>query len=68
PKTGDVWSNAWQPIGTPVGQYHVIFTDAGAEFRRTEGTLSIKTQIVVSPEDDIELRRVTLLHRGRQPR
>ncbi|ACZ77398.1 glycosyltransferase 36 [Dickeya parazeae Ech586] len=68
PKTGDVWSNAWQPLGGPVSQYHVIFTDASAEFRRTEGTLSIKTEIVVSPEDDIELRRVTLLHRGRQPR
>nr|WP_246859698.1 glucoamylase family protein [Dickeya oryzae] len=68
PKTGDVWSNTWQPLGAPVSQYHVIFTDASAEFRRTEGTLSIKTEIVVSPEDDIELRRVTLLHRGRQPR
>lgn len=30
--------------------------------------MSVKTQIVVSPEDDIELRRVTLINRGKQPR
>jgi hypothetical protein len=35
----------------------IIFTDAGAEFRRTLGALSVRTQVVVSPEDDIELRR-----------
>lgn len=68
PKSGEVWSNTWQPTGAPGALYDVVFTDAGAEFKRTEGSLNIKTQIVVSPEDDIELRRVTLLNRGRQPR
>ncbi|WP_312061843.1 GH36-type glycosyl hydrolase domain-containing protein [Pantoea septica] len=68
-QTNAVWSNTWQPTGNPVGHSEeVIFTDAGAEFRRTFGALSVKTQIVVSPEDDIELRRVTLVHRGRKPR
>jgi cyclic beta-1,2-glucan synthetase len=28
----------------------------------------VKTQVVVSPEDDIELRRVTLVNRSKQPR
>ncbi|GDX03896.1 GH36-type glycosyl hydrolase domain-containing protein [Buttiauxella sp. A111] len=68
PATEEVWSNTWQPLGEPVSQYDVIFTDAGAEFKLVAGTINVKTQIVVSPEDDIELRRVTLLHRGRQPR
>jgi cyclic beta-1,2-glucan synthetase len=68
PKSGEVWSNTWQPIGEPANLYDVVFTDAGVEFKRTEGALNIKTQIVVSPEDDIELRRVTLLNRSRQPR
>ncbi len=68
PKSGEVWSNTWQPMGDPVNQYDVIFTDAGAEFKLAAGSIGVKTQIVVSPEDDIELRRVTLLHRGRQPR
>lgn len=46
----------------------VLFTDAGAEFRRSLGGLSVKTQVVISPEDDVELRRLTLIHRGRKPR
>lgn len=68
-QTGDVWSNTWQPTGS-VSEHdeEVIFTDSSAEFRRTFGGLSVKTQVVISPEDDIELRRLTLIHRGRQPR
>lgn len=67
-ESGEVWSNTWQPLGAPAGQYRASFTDAGAGFTRTEGSLEIKTRIVVSPEDDIELRRITLLNRGRKAR
>ncbi|HEP0605435.1 TPA: GH36-type glycosyl hydrolase domain-containing protein [Raoultella ornithinolytica] len=68
-QTDEVWSNTWHPVGTDAdGGDEAIFTDAGAEFRRTFGSLSVRTQIVVSPEDDIELRRLTLVHRGRLPR
>ncbi|WP_449542462.1 GH36-type glycosyl hydrolase domain-containing protein [Enterobacter ludwigii] len=69
PHTNEVWSNTWQPMGGNANSTdEIIFTDAGAEFRRTLGNLSVRTQVVVSPEDDIELRRVTLVHHGRLPR
>lgn len=68
PKTGEMWSTTWQPVGKTTEYYHAMFTDAGAEFTRTEGTLSVQTKIVVSPEDDVELRRMTLTHRGRHAR
>ncbi|KAA8998984.1 cyclic beta 1-2 glucan synthetase [Affinibrenneria salicis] len=68
PSSGEVWSNTWQPVGKKAGQYHVVFNEAGVEFKRTEGALSMETHIVVSPEDDVELRRMTLIHRGRQSR
>ncbi|KQN55645.1 glycoside hydrolase family 94 protein [Erwinia sp. Leaf53] len=69
PHTDELWSNTWHPVGGHAdGNDEMIFTDACAEFRRTFGTLSIRTQVVVSPEDDIELRRITLVHRGRLPR
>ncbi|SUX74257.1 Cellobiose phosphorylase [Citrobacter freundii] len=68
-QTGNVSSNTWQPTAHTSGHdEEVIFTDASAEFRRTFDGLSVKTQVVISPEDDIELRRLTLIHRGRQPR
>lgn len=67
-KTGEVWSNTWQPADSAPDEYKATFTDTGAEFMRRQGSLSVRTQIVVSPEDDIELRRVTLINHGRQPR
>ncbi|MEQ6277153.1 GH36-type glycosyl hydrolase domain-containing protein [Kluyvera huaxiensis] len=68
-QTGEVWSNTWHPTGKEAdGGDEAIFTDAGAEYKRTFGVLSVRTQVVVSPEDDIELRRLTLTHRGKRPR
>ncbi|MCW2483312.1 glucoamylase family protein, partial [Candidatus Symbiopectobacterium sp. NZEC135] len=68
PQTGEVWNTTWQTDSDAASHYDVIFTDAGAEFTRKADSLRVKTHIVVSPEDDIELRRITLLHRGRHPR
>jgi cyclic beta-1,2-glucan synthetase len=68
PQTGEIWSNTCQPMDEAYAGDEAIFTDAGAEFKRTLGTLGVRTQVVVSPEDNIELRRITLQHRGRQPR
>ncbi len=47
--------------------YEAIFTQARAEFRRTDHQIETYTQISVSPEDDIELRRVTLTNRSETP-
>ncbi len=67
-QSGEILSNTLQPLKSKTGQYQTVFTDAAAEFMRIEGSLSIQTKIVVSPEDDVEIRRLTLTHRGRSPR
>ena len=66
--SGALWSNAWQPTTKPAQAYEAIFTQARAEFRRTDDGIETYTQISVSPEDDIELRRVTLTNRSETPR
>ena len=66
--SGALWSNAWQPTTKPTKSYEAIFTQARAEFRRTDDQIETYTQISVSPEDDIELRRVTLTNRSETPR
>tara|TARA_R110002111_G_scaffold144910_2_gene211249 strand:- start:84352 stop:93141 length:8790 start_codon:yes stop_codon:yes gene_type:complete len=66
--SGAVWSNSWQPTTSPTKGYEAIFTQARAEFRRTDHRIETYTQISVSPEDDIELRRVTLTNRSEKPR
>ena len=72
PQTGEFFTNTWQPAGIPLdhktAHYEAVFTDAAAEFTRVEGSLTVQTKIVVSPEDDVEIRRLTLIHKGRQPR
>jgi len=66
--SGVIWSNAWQPIAKQAKSYEAIFTQARAEFRRSDEQIETYTQISVSPEDDIELRRVTLTNRSETPR
>ena len=47
------------------GSYEAIFSQARAEFRRRDHDLDTHTEIAVSPEDDIELRRITITNRSR---
>ena len=63
-RSGAVWSAAHQPICRPAEVYEAIFTQAKAEFRRTDRGIITHTEIIVSPEDDMELRRMTLTNRS----
>ncbi len=66
--TGRSWSSAYQPTGKHLEHYEAIFSEAKVEFRCREGELEAHTEIAVSPEDDIELRRITLTNRARKRR
>ncbi|MBS0554848.1 MAG: cyclic beta 1-2 glucan synthetase, partial [Proteobacteria bacterium] len=80
--SGQVWSSTYQPtLGQPAA-YEAIFSEGRAEYRRRDlaggeggaeeggnrGEIETYTEIVVSPEDDIELRRVRITNRTRQRR
>jgi cellobiose phosphorylase len=66
--SGEFWSTAHQPTRKRASHYEAIFTEARAEFRRRDGDLETHTEIVVSPEDDMELRRVRITNRSRTRR
>jgi cyclic beta-1,2-glucan synthetase len=66
--TGRFWSSGYQPTVKPLEYYEAIFSEAKVEFRCREGELEAHTEIAVSPEDDVELRRVTLTNRARKRR
>jgi cyclic beta-1,2-glucan synthetase len=68
PASGAVWSNAFQPVARAAERYEAIFTEPRVEFRRRDEDFETHTEIVVSPEDDIELRRLRITNRGRSPR
>jgi cyclic beta-1,2-glucan synthetase len=67
-QTGEFWSTAWQPTLKPAKRYEAIFTQGRAEFRRRDQRINTHTEISVSPEDDIELRRITITNRNDAPR
>ncbi|NWF71621.1 MAG: cyclic beta 1-2 glucan synthetase, partial [Nitrospirae bacterium] len=58
--SGECWSTAYQPTLKQSKNYEVIFSEGRAEFRRREQNIETHTEIVVSPEDDIELRRIRI--------
>ncbi len=60
-----LWSAAYQPTLVKPTRYEAIFSEGRAEFRRIDGDFSTHTDIVVSPEDDIELRRVRITNNSR---
>jgi cyclic beta-1,2-glucan synthetase len=62
--SGDFWSAAHQPALRVAEDYEAIFTEAKAEFRQRQGDLEMHTAIWVSPEDDAEVRRITLTNRS----
>jgi len=66
--SGKAWSTAAAVVSNDVEAYEIVFDDARVEQRLTLDRLEARVQIVVSPEDDIELRRLRLTNRARTPR
>jgi cellobiose phosphorylase len=63
-ESGNFWSTSYQPTLKKSKNYEAIFSEGHAEFRRRDQNYEIHTEIVVSPEDDIELRRIHLANRS----
>lgn len=66
--TGEFWSTTYQPTPGPVENFKSVFSEAHAQFRRSNGQIDLHTEIVVSPEDDIELRRLRIHNRSKTRR
>jgi len=58
------WSVAYQPTLRAGNNYEAIYSAGRAEFRRRDDELDTHVEISVSPEDDLELRRITISNRG----
>ena len=67
-RSGDVWSAGYQPTGTEPDSYSVIFSEDRAEITRNDGAVTTMLEIAVSPEDDAEVRRVSITNHGTRAR
>ena len=66
--SGNVWSAGFQPSGTEPDDYDVAFNEDRAEFARRDGTLKTTMEVLVSAEDDAEVRRVSISNSGTRVR
>ncbi|MDZ4182861.1 MAG: glucoamylase family protein, partial [Candidatus Cloacimonadaceae bacterium] len=64
----EYWSTAFQPTLKSSKHYEAIFSEGRVEFRGRDHDYDTHTEIAVSPEDDIELRRVRITNRARTRR
>lgn len=62
------WSNTYQPLGEESDDVEIVFSPGRAEFRRRAASVDTQTEVCVSPEDDVEIRRITLRNRAHQAR
>jgi cyclic beta-1,2-glucan synthetase len=63
-RSGAVWSAGFQPSGAEPDAYGVVFNEDHAAFTRRDGTLTTTLDVLVSAEDDAEVRRVSISNAG----
>lgn len=59
-----LWCATYQPIRGHVEQFSANFSLDRAVFRRVDNQILTETEIIVAPEDDVEIRRMTLVNRS----
>jgi len=59
-----IWSAGLQPCGEEPDDYEVVFHEDRAEFTRREGSLTTTLEVLVSAEDDAEVRRISISNTG----
>jgi len=58
------WSATYQPTSARPDQYSVAFSEERATFSRQDGDLHTTLEVIVSTEDDAEVRRLTITNNG----
>jgi cyclic beta-1,2-glucan glucanotransferase len=67
-QSGYVWSAGYQPVCAEPDDYSVSFYEDRAEFTRHDRSMKTTLEVVVSSEDDAEVRRVSLTNLGSRAR
>ncbi len=67
-RSGVAWSAGFQPSGVEPDTYAVVFNEDRAEVTRRDGSLTTTLDVLVSGEDDAEVRRVSITNSGSRTR
>jgi cyclic beta-1,2-glucan synthetase len=64
----NIWSAGYQPTGVEADSYEAEFYEDRTEYFRRDRSLNTKLEVVVSSEEDAEVRRVTITNLGTRTR
>jgi cellobiose phosphorylase len=67
-RSGAVWSATHQPVAKDAEEYRITFLPEKAIFQRKDEGIETLLEIAVSPEDDVEVRRLSLTNRSDRSR
>ncbi|HYX41960.1 MAG TPA: hypothetical protein VE821_09700, partial [Pyrinomonadaceae bacterium] len=67
-RSGAVWSAGYQPVGRQTKTYEVTFSEDKVDFWQSDAGLVTHTEIIVTPEDDAELRRLSITNQTQRAR
>ena len=67
-ESGETWSAGYQPCGGEPESYEVTFSEDRAEIVRRDRDIGTTLHVIVSPEDDAEIRRVSVTNFGTRVR
>jgi hypothetical protein len=59
-----VWSSTYDPLQIKPDDYYVEFLPYKSTFRRVDDIFETQTEVCVSPEDNCEIRRITIINHG----
>ncbi|EKE04507.1 MAG: hypothetical protein ACD_20C00056G0006 [uncultured bacterium] len=62
------WSAGLQPTLKKPDKYETEFTDKKVKIVRQDSSIQSKLQVVVSPEDNAEIRRISLTNKSNKPK
>ncbi|MDQ5873000.1 MAG: phosphorylase, partial [Acidobacteriota bacterium] len=67
-RSGHTWSAGYQPSGVAPESYEAVYSEDRVEIRRRDGAIATTLEVVVSAEDDAEVRQVSVTNLGTRPR
>jgi cyclic beta-1,2-glucan synthetase len=67
-QTGDYWSAGIQPVGIIPEVQYVEYYPHQVEFSRRDHEISTQMKITISPTEDVEVRKISLVNHQKDPR
>jgi len=62
--THAIWSATYAPLNVVPEKYEVVFTTDKGTFKRLDGEIETKTEVIVASGDNVEIRRLSLKNFG----